>query len=117
MIFLLCSSFLFFCCFCGVGLLVSRLSFVKVRKDNFFLNFFTGFACIGIYVSVVQLFLPLTLWTLLPVIFAGACGFVLHLREIKGRIAAAPGFFILTLFFFYLIVYVISSKSRIDAYD
>ena len=117
MLFLFFSAALFFVVFCGVGLLASRLTFLKVREDNFFLNFFTGFALIGVYFSFVQLFLPLTLWTLLPVLFAGAYGFFLHGREIRGRIAAAPVFSAFCLFFFYLIAYAISNKSKIDAYD
>ncbi len=117
MLFLFFSASLFFACFCGVGLLASRLTFLKVREDNFFLNFFTGFALIGVYFSLVQLFLPLTLWTLLPVLFTGAYGVFLCRREIRGRIATAPGFSVLCLFFFYLIAYVISNKSKIDAYD
>lgn len=117
MLFLFFSASLFFACFCGVGLLASRLTFFKVRANNFFLNFFTGFALIGVYFSLVQLFLPLTLWTLLPVIIVGAYGLFLHRGEIRRRIAAAPVFSVLCLFFFYLIAYVISNKSKIDAYD
>lgn len=117
MVFLFFSAILFFASFCGVGLLASRLTFFKVREDNFFLNFFTGFALIGVYFSFVQLFLPLTLWTLIPVLLAGLCGLALCREEIKGRIAAAPLFFAVCLFFFYLIAYVISGKSKIDAYD
>ena len=40
MLFVFFSAALFFAVFCGVGLLVSRLTFCKVREDNFFLNFF-----------------------------------------------------------------------------
>lgn len=117
MLFLFLSASFFFAVFCGIGLLASRPAFFTVREDNFFLNFFTGFALIGVYVSFVQLFMPLTLWTLLPVMLAGIGGCMFHFREIRRRIAAAPGFFALTLFFLYLIVYIISNKSKIDAYD
>lgn len=117
MLFLFFSAILFFACFCGVGFIASRLTFLKVREDNFFLSFFTGFSFIGVYFSLVQLFLPLTLWTLLPVLFVGSYGFFLHRKEIWRRIAAAPVFSVLCLSFFYLIAYVISGKSKIDAYD
>ncbi|MCR5620907.1 MAG: hypothetical protein K6G18_03550 [Treponema sp.] len=117
MLFVFFSATLFFTVFCGIGLLASRRTFFKVREGNFFLNFFTGFALIGVYFSLVQLFLPLTLWTLLPVLLVGTYGFFLHFREIRRRIAAAPVFSVLCLFFFYLIASVISNKGKIDAYD
>ena len=103
MLFLFLSASFFFAVFCGIGLLASRPAFFTVREDNFFLSFFTGFSFIGVYLSLVQLFLPLTLWTLLPVLFVGAYGFFLHRKEIWRRIAAAPVFSVLCLSFFYLI--------------
>ncbi len=108
---------MFFCLFCGVGLFFSRFSCFKIRSDNFFLNFFTGFAFIGLYFSLVQLFIPLTLWTLLPVLILGGAGIALSFWELKEKIASAPFLGALSLFFLFLVSYSISNKSEINAYD
>ncbi|MBQ9538831.1 MAG: hypothetical protein IJU95_06130, partial [Treponema sp.] len=117
MVFLLLSAGLFFFSFCGLGLMASRFTFLKIRSGNFFLNFFTGFAISGLYFSLIQLFFPLTLWTLLPVLLAGLAGLFLFLPELKEMVRSSFLFFAISLFLFFIISYIISSKSKIDAYD
>ncbi len=117
MVFLFLSAVLFFCAFCGVGLLVSRFSFLKVRQENFFLNFFTGFAVVGMYFSLVQLFVPLTVWTLLPVLLAGLAGLVLCRDGLRARASGLPAFFAFCIFVLFMVSYAISNRNEINAYD
>ena len=74
MLYLFLSDLLLFFVFSGIGFLASRYTFLKLRRDNFFLNFFLGFSLSAIYFSFIQFFFPLTVWTLLPVLLAGLAG-------------------------------------------
>ncbi len=81
MLYLFLSDLLLFAVFSGIGFLASAFTFLKLRRDNFFLNFFLGFSLSAIYFSFIQFFLPLTVWTLLPVILAGLAGAALCVRR------------------------------------
>lgn len=91
MLYLFLSDLLLFAVFSGIGFLASAFTFLKLRRDNFFLNFFLGFSLSAIYFSFIQFFLPLTVWTLLPVLLAGLAGAALCVRRAvasRGNIAS-----------------------------
>ncbi len=91
MLYLFLSDLLLFTAFSGIGFLASAHTFLKLRRDNFFLNFFLGFSLSAIYFSLINFFLPLTVWTLLPVLLAGLAGAALCVRRTaasRGNIAS-----------------------------
>lgn len=91
MLYLFLSDLLLFTAFSGIGFLASAFTFLKLRRDNFFLNFFLGFSLSAIYFSLINFFLPLTVWTLLPVLLAGLAGAALCVRRTtasRGNIAS-----------------------------
>ena len=80
MLYLFLSNLLLFLAFSGIGFLASRFTFLKLRRGNFFLNFFLGFSLSAIYFSFIQFFLPLNVGTLLPVLLAGLAGCIRYGR-------------------------------------
>ncbi len=88
MFYLFFSNLFFFFILSGIGQLTSHFSFLKIRKDNYFLSFFLGMSLAAMYFAFIQFFCPLTVWTLIPVILAGlsGCIFFLTKQENKGTI-------------------------------
>ena len=92
MLYLFLSDLLFFFVFSGTGFLASSFTFLKLRGNNFFLNFFLGFSLSAIYFSFINFFLPLTAWTLLPVLAAGMWGTALYVRRVSASGRGLAGF-------------------------
>lgn len=123
MLFLVLSDLLFFFIFLGIGDLASRHTFLKVRNDNVFLSFFLGMSLSALFFSVVQFFLPLTVWTLAPVILAGLFGCAGGLARLRaggrfGKILRERRWVLLAAAIaFFMICYECSKAEGVSAVD
>ncbi len=119
MLYLFLSDLLFFFVFSGIGCLGSSFTFLKLRRDNFFLNFFLGFSLSAIYFSLINFFLPLTVWTLLPVILAGLFGFVLFVSRgnVFGALSGKRWFVLVCVLLFFFVCYQCSKAEGVSLVD
>ncbi|MBQ9538875.1 MAG: hypothetical protein IJU95_06360 [Treponema sp.] len=122
MLYLFFTDLLFFFVFSGIGFLVSRSGFLKVREDNFFLSFFLGLALSAIYFSLINFFLPLTLWTLMPVVFAGLAGCAVFVRGVSSGDGGSFLFkrrwwLLLGTFVFFIVCYECSKAESVSLVD
>lgn len=123
MLYLFLSDLLFFFIFYGIGELASRFTFLKVRKDNFLLKFFLGMSLAALFFSSVQFFVPLTVWTLLPVVLAGLLGCAYSLAAARagggiGTLLRERRWLVLAaVVAFFLICYECSKAEGVSAVD
>lgn len=115
MIFILISVVIYLCVFAGIGALFNRFTFLKVR-NNPFLLVFLGISVSGLYFDAVQLLVPLTICTLIPVIILGVIGLFIYMKDSSRLIVGFPKWYIFALVMM-VYCYICSQASIVGASD
>lgn len=116
MLFTFFSTAFFSIIFFEIGDVFQNTTKIKVTK-NPFIAMFTGISLCALYFSIVSLFLPLTVFTLLPLICIGFIGFIIKIKSLLQSKNVNLKACIIVCAILFLISVFISAVKKVDAYD